>query len=143
LTLAFGRNFAKVQGFCFFRPSAPDAGGIMSVWQCTPSATPLCGREGELVAVSISVSPRDLEALLEGLACVDFPINPQIHHAEGEPSGTGTVVEFPAYAGGLEQVRAALADAGFDPESIRVRGMLDEIQSSLDHETRNCGGDAG
>ena len=66
----------------------------MSVWQCTPSATPLCGREGELVAVSISVSPRDLEALLEGLACVDFPINPQIHHAEGEPSGAGTVVEF-------------------------------------------------
>ena len=40
----------------------------------------LSGSEGELVAVSVSVSPHDLEALLEGLACVDFPINPQIYH---------------------------------------------------------------
>jgi hypothetical protein len=100
----------------------------MSVWQCTPSAAPLSGSEGELVAVSISVSPHDLEALLEGLACVDFPINPQIHHAEGA-SEAGTIVEFPAYSGGLSQVRAALASAGFDPEAIRVRRMLDEIQS--------------
>jgi hypothetical protein len=103
----------------------------MSVWQCTPSATPLCGSEGELVAVSISVSPRDLEALLEGLARVDFPINPQIYHASGEASGAGTIVEFPAYAGGLAQVRGALAGAGFDPEAIRVTGMLDQIQSLL------------
>ena len=58
----------------------------MSVWQCTPSAAPLCGSEGELVAVSISVSPRDLEALLEGLAHVDFPINPQIYHSGGDAS---------------------------------------------------------
>ena len=115
----------------------------MSVWQCTPSANPLCGSEGELVAVSISVSPRDLEALLEGLARVDFPINPQIHHAEGEASCGGTVVEFPAYAGGLDQVRASLSDAGFDPESIRVRGMLDEIQSLVDQESGRRGSDAG
>ena len=37
----------------------------MSVWQGTPSAAPLRGSEGELVAVSISVNPRDLEALLD------------------------------------------------------------------------------
>ena len=112
----------------------------MSVWQCTPSAAPLCGSEGELVAVSISVSPRDLEALLEGLARVDFPINPQIYHAGSEASGIGTIVEFPAYAGGLAQVRAALAGAGFDPEAIRVRGMLDELQLLLGHTagSRHC-----
>ena len=114
----------------------------MSVWQCAPSATPLCGSEGELVAVSISVSPRDLEALLEGLARVDFPINPQIYHAAGDTSGAGTIVEFPAYAGGLAQVRAALAGAGFNPEAIRVRGMLDEIQSLLKHESGGSRGDA-
>jgi hypothetical protein len=95
----------------------------MSVWQCTPSAGPLCGSEGELVAVSITVNPRDLEALLEGLAQVDFPINPQIFHSE-----TGAIVEFPAYAGGLAQVRDALAHAGFDPGAIRVTAMLEEIQ---------------
>jgi len=104
----------------------------MSVWQCTSSATPLCGSEGELVSVTISVSPRDLEALLEGLAQVDFPINPQIHH----PGNAGTMVEFPAYAGCLAQVRAALAAAGFDPDSIRVRGMLEQIQSLLNHTQR-------
>jgi hypothetical protein len=115
----------------------------MSVWQCTSSATPLCGSEGELVAVSISVSPRDLEALLEGLACVDFPINPQIYHSGGDASGVGTIVEFPAYAGGLAQVRDALAGAGFDPDAIRVRGMLDQIQSLLNHESGHSGRDAG
>ena len=104
----------------------------MSVWQCTPSAAPLSGSEGELVAVSITVNPRDLEALLEALARVDFPINPQIHHAGGHPPGT--IVEFPAYAGGLDQVRAAVAGSGFDPEAIRIRGMLEQIQSLLGQE---------
>src|SRR5437660_7647775 len=103
----------------------------MSVWQCTPSATPLGGSEGELVAVSISVSPRDLEALLEALARVDFPINPQIYHAAGQATDARSIVEFPAYSGGLAHVRDALASAGFDPEAIRVRGMLEQIQSLL------------
>jgi len=115
----------------------------MSVWQCTPSATPLGGREGELVAVSISVSPRDLEALLEGLARVDFPINPQIYHSGAEASGPQTIVEFPAYSGGLAQVRAALAAAGFDPEALCVTSMLDQIQSLLNHESGHSGRDAG
>ena len=112
----------------------------MSVWQCTPSAGPLCGSEGELVAVSISVSPRDLEALLEGLARVDFPINPQIYHSD---SGVSTVVEFPAYSGGLAQVRDAVADVGLDAEAIRVRSMLAQIQSLLNHESGHSGRDAG
>ena len=99
----------------------------MSVWQCTPSSAPLGGSEGDLVAVSIAVSPRDLEALLECLAGVDFPINPQILQSEAK-----VVVEFPAYSGGLKQVRAALADFGFDPAAVRVRGMLEAIQSLLD-----------
>jgi hypothetical protein len=105
----------------------------MSVWQCTPSAGPLTGSEGELVAVSITANPRDLEALLEALARVDFPINPQIHHPDGPAPEASTTVEFPAYAGGLDQVRAALADSGFDPEAIRIRGMLEQIQSLVNH----------
>ena len=103
----------------------------MSVWQCTATASPLSGSEGELVSVSISVDPRDLEALLEALAHTDFPINPQIFHADGHSTQARTIVEFPAYAGGLPQVRAALT--GFDA-LIRVRGMLEEIQSLLGQE---------
>ena len=105
----------------------------MSVWQCTPSASPLSGSEGELVSVSISVDPRDLEGLLEALAHISFPINPQIYHADGHLAQARTVVEFPAYVGGLPQVRAALAGSGFDA-TIRVRGMLEELQALLGQE---------
>ncbi|HTM50101.1 MAG TPA: hypothetical protein VL285_15515 [Bryobacteraceae bacterium] len=115
----------------------------MSVWQCAPSNAPLGGREGELVAVSIAVSPLDLEAALECLANVGFPINPQICHS-GFSVGEGkAIIEFPAYSGGLTLVRAALANAGLDSAAVRVRGMLDQIQSLLDHQPRHSGDDAG
>jgi hypothetical protein len=93
----------------------------MSVWQCAPSASVLCGSEGELVSVSISVDPRHLETLLEALAKLDFPINPQIYH-----SGR-TVVEFPAYAKRLPQVEGAAGEVS--GVSIHVKGMLEEIHS--------------
>jgi hypothetical protein len=106
----------------------------MSVWQSTSSASALSGSEGELVSVSISVEPRELESLLEALARVDFPVNPQIYHAEGQGPDARTIVVFPAYAGGLPQVRAELAAAGQESASIQVKGMLQEIQSLLGHE---------
>ena len=40
----------------------------------------LATSEGALVSVSIHIHPRYLEALLEALARIDFPINPQIYH---------------------------------------------------------------
>ena len=46
-------------------------------WGDTPS---LSSSEGALVSVSISVDPHCLESLLEALAQVSFPINPQIYH---------------------------------------------------------------
>ena len=104
----------------------------MSVWQCSPPASALRGSEGELVSVSISVDPRDLEALLEELAHIGFPINPQIYHADGHAPQAKTTVEFPAYAGGLAQVRAALAGSGLNAAAIRVKGMLEEIKLSGD-----------
>lgn len=107
----------------------------MSVWQCAPSASVLCGSEGELVSVSISVDPRDLEALLESLACIDFPINPQIYH------GACTTVEFPAYAGRLQQVRTAVA--AVKGATICVKGMLEEIQSLLHQESGGRNRDSG
>ena len=81
----------------------------------------LSGQEGELVSVSVEVDPRALESLLEVLAQVTFPINPQIYH------GPVTIVEFPAYETRLEEVRRTLAHAGFDPNRLRCVSMLAKV----------------
>jgi hypothetical protein len=109
----------------------------MSVWpKPLAELPPLSGSEGELVSVSISVDPRRLEYLLEALAQISFPINPQIYHeaaliyryADGRETVEDiTLVEFPAYDGRLHEVRAAVAAHGFDPASVSVSGMMNEI----------------
>src|SRR5947209_3922453 len=112
---------------------------FMSVWPNTTAVgAALEGRDGLLVCISISVQPRYLEALLEALANVPFPVNPQIYHnaavvyvyADGrEEAQSTTLVEFPAYAGQLSQVRQALNAYRLDEESIHVAAMLDDIHS--------------
>jgi hypothetical protein len=107
----------------------------MSVW-------PLATTEGQLLAVSIRVEPSDLESLLEALAQVSFPINPQIYHdaavvyryPDREESEATTLVEFPAYEARLPEVRAALEANGFDPGCLASVPMLDEIQSDIHPE---------
>lgn len=94
--------------------------------------------EGELVSATICVQPHLLEALLETLADVQFPINPQIYHnasvsrlhADGrEEVEPATLVEFPAYSERLDEVRLVLQERGFDPGALWARNMLDEIHS--------------
>lgn len=116
----------------------------MSVWPETLPVTPsLSTAEGNLVSVSIHVEPHSLESLLDALAQLSFPINPQIYHeaamvyrfADGhEDSEAITLVEFPAYAGRIDEVRRGMEAYGFNSECIRVTGMLDEIQSELHPE---------
>jgi len=112
----------------------------MSVWPSAAAAPApsLSSREGDLVLVSINVIARDLESLLEALARVDFPINPQIYHdaemvyrfSDGrERSEPTTLVEFPAYAGRLREVSDALAAFEFDPGCISVTGMWEELHA--------------
>jgi hypothetical protein len=118
---------------------------VMSVWPKQLNADlPLSSREGSLVSVSITVDPRYLESLLEALAQVDFPVNPQIYHdarlvtvhaGGGQESESITLVEFPAWAARLDQVRTALARYGFDASRVHVTNMLDEIQESDPGET--------
>src|SRR4051812_16911997 len=102
------------------------------------SASALRGREGPLVSVSISVDPRHLESLLESLAELTFPINPQIYHDAAmiyqfpdghEETEATTLVEFPAYEAQLQAVRGALEAYGFDADTLHVTGMLDEIHA--------------
>ena len=96
----------------------------MSVWlNPAPSGFNLSTSEGELLAVSIRVDARRLEALLEALALAQFPINPQIHH------GPVTVVEFPAYRDRIAEVERVLETCGFAPQSLHFAPMLEEIHA--------------
>jgi hypothetical protein len=116
----------------------------MSVWPKTLPVTPsLSTAEGTLVSVSIHAEPHCLESLLEALALVSFPINPQIYHdaalvyrfADGrEQTVPITLVEFPAYENRLDEVRRAVEAYGFPPDCIHTVGMLDDIQSDLQRE---------
>lgn len=109
----------------------------MSVWLNTlPSGAALTGAEGALVSITVCVEARYLESLLEALAGVDFPINPEIYHdaalvyhyADGrqeiEPV---TLVEFPAYGARVDEVRVAIRAYGFPAESVHVTSMLDQL----------------
>ncbi len=120
----------------------------MSVWPKTLSSPSLSGLEGDLISVSISVDPRHLESLLEALAQVDFPINPEIYHDAAlvylypdgrEETEATTLVEFPAYRGQLDKVRRDMESYRFDPASLQVTSMLDQIQSDYQPELAPAG----
>lgn len=83
-----------------------------------PSSSYLSSDEGELVLVEVRTEPRALEDLLECLAGLSFPINPQIFH------GVPTRVEFPAWKGWLPELEGSLRSFGFDPASLAVQPML-------------------
>ncbi len=80
----------------------------------------LFGQEGELVSLRVVVEPRLLEDLLEALARLDFPVNPQLYHRPAQ-----VTVEFPAYAARVEEVRDALHRNGFSPASLEVASGLE------------------
>lgn len=113
----------------------------MSVW---PGVVPndaspaLSGREGELYSVAVDVAARDLEDLLEALALLDFPVNPQIYHeaavvyvaADGtERAKPVTLVEFPAYGSRLARIQDVLAACGFGSGRVHVSSMLEEMHA--------------
>jgi len=84
-----------------------------------PPEAALFGREGELICLSIATEPKLLEDLLDTLASLDFPVNPQLYHRPNE-----VFVEFPAYSSQIEQVRAALLRQGFPDGGIQVSRPL-------------------
>ena len=121
----------------------------MSVWpEKAPADTALSGREGQLVSISIAVEARQLESLLEALAQIRFPINPQIYHDAAmvysypdrrEKSEPVTLVEFPAYAARLVEVRRAIQSYGFEADAVQVTSMLDEIHEECPDEPAPSG----
>ena len=121
----------------------------MSVWQSGFATSPsLNSSEGALISVSVTVQPRLLEELLEALAQLRFPINPQIYHdaavrylyADGrEELHPTTLVEFPAYANRLPEIRQTIEALGFPRDSLHVAGMLDDIHDDLRPEPAPAG----
>ncbi len=94
----------------------PDSG-------CCKNAT-LFGREGELISLCIATEPRDLENLLDVLASLDFPVNPQLYHRPAE-----VLVEFPAYSNQVGHVRDELLRHGFDGGSVQLSRPLARSES--------------
>jgi hypothetical protein len=114
----------------------------MSVWPVNESPS-LEGADGELICVRITIEPRLLEKLLDVLARLEFPINPQLYHdaatiylcADGSRLvHPATMVEFPAWTGRLPKVKDALLASGFGEECLTVKGMLDDIRSKSEQE---------
>ncbi|HEY6333156.1 MAG TPA: hypothetical protein VI756_27785 [Blastocatellia bacterium] len=79
----------------------------------------LFGSEGELVSLRVAVEPKLLEDLLEALARLSFPVNPQLYHRPSQ-----VTVEFPAYSALVDQVRDTLRRHGFSQAHLEVsRGL--------------------
>lgn len=92
----------------------------MSIWPASQGTAPaLFGAEGELVLLQISVEPRSLEDLLEVLARLDFPVNPELYHKQNSVS-----VEFPAYADRVPEVRKLLELYNFGVACLSVQRVL-------------------
>jgi hypothetical protein len=84
-----------------------------------PAEPALFGQEGELISLSIATEPRLLEELLEALASLDFPVNPQLYHCAAEVR-----VEFPAYSLQIDRVRETLLREGFDSGNLAISRAL-------------------
>lgn len=97
----------------------------MSVWPvlAKESVPTLHTTEGELVCVRLFAESRSLEDVLDVLASVPFPVNPEIRH--GSPF---TTVEFPAYVNRLRDVRDALDGAGLFECRMEAANMLTLLQ---------------
>ena len=83
------------------------------------------GVKDELVSLRVSVEARLLEDLLEALARLDFPVNPQLYHRPLQ-----VTVEFRASSTRVDDVRAALSNHGFSASSLEVTRVLAVIPKS-------------
>lgn len=98
------------------------------------SGTSLYGPDGRLITIRISVDAHLLEQVLELLAELPFPINPQLRHDYGRVSGhPSSVVEFPAYEGWVAEIQRAV-----DSDELTLDGSaggVDVVDFTLDHDS--------
>ncbi len=110
----------------------------MSVVQqeATLTPLPLCGAEGELLSLRVTVEAFLLEDLLEILAGAPFPINPEIRHhalmetrAASQSPRPAVHVEFPLWRSQIPTLSDILAGARFETQ-LTIAPMFDEIRAS-------------
>ena len=89
-----------------------------------PEQSSLRGAQGELVLVRIAVEARQLEEVLEAVAELPFPVNPEIYH-----QGVGSIVEFPAYSDRVDDVHAAFLARGLSCASITHRTVNGDLSA--------------
>jgi hypothetical protein len=76
----------------------------------------------DLLSVSIAVSPLEIEHLLDALARLPYPINPDLRYEEWR-----TRVDFPAWRSWLGDLGAMLAQEQFDSAELAFRRSLEGI----------------
>jgi hypothetical protein len=92
----------------------------MSAWAKPQSQEGrLYGRDGRLLTVRVKVEANLLEELLEALAELPYPINPQIFHERH-----WSTVEFPCYEGWLSAVRTGLTRAQLSANVVEVADFV-------------------
>lgn len=77
----------------------------------------------DLLSVTVSVPPREIERFLDALAKLPYSINPTLRYEEWQ-----THVEFPAWRGWLEDLHRVLASGGFEAARLRYTPVVDRIQ---------------
>ncbi len=82
-------------------------------------ASSLRGAEGDLMLIRIAADARHLEDVLEAVAELPFPVNPEIHHGAHQSH-----VEFPAYSKWVPEIRSILESQGLSREVVEVDTIL-------------------
>lgn len=85
------------------------------------SSLALISPNGELVSLRLEVESNSLENLLESLAELSFPVNPDIDH---QSMPVSVAVEFPAWETQIPEVRRTLRQGGFGNTTLQVRSAL-------------------
>jgi len=70
----------------------------------------------DLLFVTVSVPPREIERFLDALGTLPYPVNFRLRYEEWQ-----THVEFPAYRSWLGDLQKMLVRHGFEPASLRYR----------------------
>lgn len=79
----------------------------------------------DLLLISISIPPRDVEHVLDALARLPHAINADLKYAEWQ-----TTVEFPAYRSWLPELRAMLARERFENARLSYSPAVDAASAA-------------
>ena len=74
----------------------------------------------DLVSVTLSIPPREIERLLDALSSLPYSINPSLRYEEWQ-----THIEFPAWRAWLDDLHGLIAQGGFDTARLRYKPVIE------------------